>query len=103
MVGFLTGGKPLEPEIRRRTAVARAFASFFKDSRERSPTPPDITTDKGVPHREMERWNYPLRKSGTRRDGFYFRKVWRDPKTGRFAKRFDAKEFAKKQGLRVGR
>lgn len=72
-------------------AMERAVAEPFRP-----------TTDKGVPHSGWEDWPYPLRKNGTRKEGKYRRHVRREPGTNRFAKRFNATEFARTQNLPTG-
>ncbi len=70
----------------------------YEEARNR-PFKDSINTDKGVPRTKQEEWKYPIRKDGTRREGTYFRSVRRERDSPRFAKRFNAKEFAKKHNL----
>lgn len=98
-MGFWTGGKPVDSVIREREKVARGFAGFFRKTLAEPYKAPDVSTERGAGFKARpEFWHYPRRKDGTRREGEYFRAVPRDGK-GRFANRFDAKEFMKSHPL----
>lgn len=58
-----------------------------------------VTTDKGVPTKNWENWRKWEDGEGNRPEGTDRLLVWRDPKTKRFAKPFNAREFARRQGL----